>query len=658
MIGQLFKSQENENVSTFQATEEVAQLTSVVKKAYQQGDDIIHRPWVELNNYSVIEDENRGQRMFNAFVDEGEDDPNLAWQWRGTRSLARNKGIAMHAQIASAFLVPIFIAQDDNDETDQVFSNFMRDIVEWMTYPENSDYQPAFLNVTFGMLTNPATFLGAEWSEVYQNIKDIQQDGTVLTKEILDEVLSGFNAPVYSSSQILITNAYQRNIQKQDSIIKRRYVEKSALYGRYGTHENWQYVTPGVKAIYNDQDGLFYTIFDSEHPNLVEEVTYLNRREDTEICFLNGIYFGKENVNANPIQHRDNRGAPKYNVVPFGYTRIGQHFFYYKSMMNVLGWENALYDAMSEIVMNRAMLEQNMPVAVTGTDKVDTDVMFPGAVSVIENKDARIVPLLPPANFSAAFTALKETSDSVAASSLHEVQTGQLPAASQKAYSVAQASTAAKKIVGEIGKSLQESVLMYGSLMKDIVIQHVTVPEVEDIVGVNVKLKYRSFLLPKKNVAGKTVDKMIKFDDAMLGNTYSEDEKVTKHLELLEKTGYPVNKNHLYIINPEVFKKFKYFARVDLKEMFPMNEEIQAAMLTNLYSLLANDPFANREGILRKLLYAYFQTDGEELINKTPQQPEAPTGEATRLNGRPIGREGTQLGNQAQQRQLASALNG
>ena len=658
MIGELFKSQQNENVSQYQATEEVAALSSVVKKAYQQGNDILTRPWVELNNYSVIEDENRGQRMFNAFVDEGEDDPNLSWQWRGTRSLARNKGIAMHAQIASAFLIPIYVAQNDEDETDQVFSNFMRDIVEWMTYPENSDYQPAFLNVTFGMLTNPVTYLGAEWCEAYQKIKERQEDGSYVSKEVLDEVFSGFSAPVYSSSQILITNAYERNIQRQNSVIKRRYVERSELQAKYGQHENWMYLKPGVKALYNDQDGLFYEIFDSEHPNLVEEVTYLNRREDTEVCFLNGIYFGNADVNANPIYHRDNRGAPKYNVVPFGYTRIGQHFFYYKSMMNVLGWENALYDAMSEIVMNRAMLEQNMPVAVTGTDKVDTDIIFPGAVSVIQEKDAKIMPLLPAANFNAAFAALKETSDSIAASSLHEVQTGQLPAASQKAYSVAQASAAAKKIVGEVGKSLQESVLMYGGLMKDIVIQHVTVPQAEMLVGGQVKLKYRSFLLPKKNVQGKNVDKVIRFDESMLGEKYTPEQIVKSNLDLLEKVGYPQNKNHLYIINPEIFKNFKYYARVDLKEMFPMNEEIQAAMLTNLYSLLANDPHANREGILRKLLYAYFQSDSEELINKTPQQPTQPTGEATRLNGRPIGREGTQLGNQAQQRQLATALNG
>lgn len=105
----------------------------------------------------------------------------------------------MHAQVTTAYLVPIYVAQNDSDETDVMFSNFMRDIVEWMTYPENSDYQPSFLNATFGMLTNPVTYMGAEYCEVYQKIKEKAEDGSPVTREIMDEMLSGFRAPIYSA---------------------------------------------------------------------------------------------------------------------------------------------------------------------------------------------------------------------------------------------------------------------------------------------------------------------------------------------------------------------------------------------------------------------------------------------------------------------------
>src|SRR3990167_9624719 len=89
--------------SAYNPPQAVKDFTSVVQSAYQKGEEILSKPWMELNQYSVIEDLNRGQRMFNAFVDESVEDPAEAWKWRGTRSMARNKGIAMHAQLTAAF---------------------------------------------------------------------------------------------------------------------------------------------------------------------------------------------------------------------------------------------------------------------------------------------------------------------------------------------------------------------------------------------------------------------------------------------------------------------------------------------------------------------------------------------------------------------------
>lgn len=613
MLADILKSSE---VSLYQPSKEVADFTAVVKKSYGLGQEILTRPWPELNNRSVIDDENHGQRMFNAFVDDTVEDPATAWQYRGTRSNARNKGIAMHAQLTAAYLIPIFVAQNEDDETDQAFSDFMRDIVEWMTFPENSDYQTSFMNVVFGMLSNPVTYMGAEYCEVMQTIKDKKANGEISTKEVVDQVLSGFRAPVYSANQVLITNAYERNIQKQTSIIKRRYVDKAELKAEYGDHENWGAVQSGVKSIYNEQDGMFYDIFDEDHKDLVEEVTYLNRREDTEVCFLNGVYVGESNVENNPIYHRDNHNAPKYDVVPFGYYRIGQHFFYYKSMMNTMRWDNNLYDAMNEIIMNRALLEQNMPIAISGEDKIDTDVVFPGAQIASANPNFKVTPILPTANFVAGFQAMREIESSMEDASLSDVQTGQLPEASQKAYSVAQAAQAAKKIIGGVGKSLAESVTMYGDLMKDIAIQHITVPQADETVGKGTRLKYRSFLIPKKNVGSKTVDKQIRFSADILGQEMTEEEQNNKDFELLSEVKYPDNKQHLYIINPEVFAKFNYYSKVDLKEMFPMNEEVQGALWQGLYPLLKDDPYITQDDLRRKLLRPY---GAEELVQKEPQ---------------------------------------
>ncbi len=646
MIGFLEK---DTPVSTYQPSEAVRKLTSKVKKDYQTGMDILEKQWVELNNRSIIEDENRGQLMFNAFVDTSVEDPNEAWKWRGTRSMARNKGIAMHAQLTANYILPLFTAQNENDEVDRDFSEVMRDIIEWMASPTNSNYQSSFLQIVFAMETNPVTYLGAEYCEVYQKIREKKGEGYT-TKEILDEVLSGFKAPIYSSTQVLIMNAFERNIQKQRAIIKRRFCDKSELEAKYGNHENWQYVQSGIKSIYNDEEDLFYDIKDDEHTDLVAEETYLNRREDLEVCFVNGIYMGAANIEDNPIKHRDNRNAPKYNVIPFGFHRIGEHFFYYKSMMNAMAWDNMLYDSMSEIVMNRAMLEVEMPIAVSGSDNIDSEVIFPNSVVTLKSADAKIQQLVPNSNMVAGFEALRETEKSISEGSVNETLSGNLPEASQKAFSVAQAQNNSRKLIGGVAKSLAESVIQYGDLMKDIAINHITVPQVEELIGGSMKLKYRSFILDNVSIGGKTANKTIKFDNELIGASMTEEEKDRESLKMLDGKDYREVKDSIRRVNPELFAKFKYMSKVDTEEIFAKNQEYWQPVLTNLYGMLRADPLIDAEALLKRLTYSYFQSGGDDLIKKQPLMPELGQGEEAEG-------EGDQFGTQHQARQLAGASN-
>lgn len=605
------------DLSAYQPSLEVIKLTEKVKADYKEGDRIATKSWPELNNRSISDDENRGQQMFNAFVDTEVEDPDEAWKWRGTRSMARNKGIALHAQLTANYLIPLFIAQNETQEIDRDMSEIMNDIAEWLAQPMNSDYQSSFTQIVFSMITNPVTYLGAEYCEVFQKIKE-KTDKGYATKEIVDEVLSGFKAPIYSSSQIFISNAYERNIQKQKFLIERRYVDKAELEAKYGDHENWEFVQTGIKSIYSEDDQLFYDIKDNDHPNLVAEEIYKNRRDDMEVSFVNGIYLGDGITENNPIKHRDNRNAPKYNKVPFGYSRIGNHFFFYKSMMNCLGWDNMLYDAMSEIVMNRAILEVEMPIAISGSEQVDTEVIFPNSVVSMENPQARVWPLLPSSNIMAGFNALRETEKSMSEGSVSETIAGQLPEASQKAYTVAQARADAKKILGSVGKSLAESMIRYGDLMKDIILNNITAPQTEALINGNLTLKYPTFFLENKNMAGKMSDKVIKFDTSLMGLKLTPQEKLMREMKLLEEIDYPNNKKSLALVNPEMFASFKYLCKIDLAEMFNRSNEYREMLLMALRQQLANDPYIDFQTLDRKLIYAILQSEGDELIKEQP----------------------------------------
>jgi hypothetical protein len=601
--------------SGYNPSKEVKDFTSYVQRDYATGHDILHRSWPELNNRSVLEDMNHGRQMFNGFVDESVEDPAEAWKWRGTRSMARNKGIAMHANLTVSYLIPAFMAQNEDSSIDEDYSDFMRDIVEWMI--DNSDYKPNFLGLVFAMETDPVVYLGAEYARVMQTIKEKTETG-VTTKEIVDEVLSGFKAPIYTADQILISNAYERDIQKHRAVIKRRWIEYDEAEAMYGSHPDWEHVMRGMRTVYSQDDGLFYDIKDDDHPNLVEEVTYMNRRQDTQVCFVGGIYMGDSDVDANPMKHRDNYGAPRYNIEPFRFNTIGSHFFFGKSMMNAMRWDNALYDAMSEIVMNRSILEVERPIAVSGTDKIDTEIIFPNAVVSFSDKDTKVQDLLPKADLNAGINALKMTEESMSDASVNETISGQLPSASQKAFNVAQAQSNARKLIGGVAKSLAWSVSKYGSLMADIAINHLTVPQVDDIVGDGTKLKYRKFLLDGKNVGGKNMSKELRFDDNLLGADMSEEDKDAYNLKLLSEVGYPENKKHIYTANPEMFAKLKYYCRADYEEVFQKDPEYWQPIMQGLYGQLNADPMIEREALLRETMRAFFRGKADKFIAKQP----------------------------------------
>ncbi len=611
-------------VSSYQPSEEVCDFTDMVRTDAAKGDEILNRSWVELNNRSVLDDDQRGRRVFNAFVDEEIEDESEAWKWIGTRSKARNKAIATHALLTQGYIFPEFMAQNDDDDEDLGFSEMMQDCVEWLG--TNSNYKESFLMVSMAMLYAPVAYLGAEWHDVTQTIKVKAAQG-YSTKEIRDEVLSGFNAPVYSASQILITNAFEQNIQRHKMVMKRNWIEYGEAEAKYGHHEHWQFVQPGMKSVYNAEDGCFYDIKDDDHPMLVCEEIVMYRREDTEVAFVGGIYMGEANTEENPMHHRDNRGAPKYDVVPFGYQRVNEHFFFYKSLMNAQYWDNMLIDAQYQVAMNRAFLDTNMPLAVSGQDDVEGDIIFPSSITAFADKETKITPILPPANLGAMFSAMGAVEQSMDESSVSGIAMGMLPSGHLSATTAAIAQQNAKQMITALGKNMALSVTQYGSLMADIVVNHLTTAEVDEIVGEEARVTYRTLILKNKMIDGKAVDKKIMFDQTLLGAEMTDAEQKAEGMKMLEDIGYPNHDHHLIRVNPQLASMMRYLCRVEPESMFPKNEEYMQGIMSQLYGQLRNDPLINGEELLREVLYAYFRGKSNKLIAKPQARPAGAPGQ-------------------------------
>lgn len=636
-------------ISSYQPGAAVMEATDRVRRDAQKGDEILNRSWVELNNRSVIEDDQRGRRVFNAFVDEDIEDPSEAWKWIGTRSKARNKAIATHALLTQGYVLPDFMAQNDDDEEDLGFSEMMDDSVEWLAM--NSNYKESFLSVSMAMLYAPVAYLGAEWNEVTQTVKEKALQG-YSRREIRDEVLSGFNAPIYSAQQILITNAFEQNTQRQKMVMKRRYIEYSEAEAKYGHHQNFQYVLPGQRSVYSAEDGCFYDIKDDDHPSLVIEEIPMYRKDDWEAPFVGGIYMGDDDTETNPMRHRDNRGAPKYDIVPFGYQRVNEHFYFYKSLMNSMYWDNELIDAQYQVAMNRAFLDTNMPLAVSGQDEVDGEIIFPSSITAFADKETKVTPILPAANLGGMFSSMNAVEQSMDEASVSGIAMGQLPGMRMSATTAAIAEQNAKKQILSMGRNLAFSVVQYGELMADIVVNHLTTAQVDEIVGEEARLNYRTIIMKNKVIDGKSVDKKYMFDETLLGADMTAEEVKAEGMKMLEDIGYPNHDTHIIRINPQLASMMRYLCRVEPENMVPKNEEYLQGIMSQLYGQLRNDPLINGEELLREVLYPYFRGKSNKLIAKPQAQPSpmAPKSSATPTA------PSTTFGEQTQNTAVARAL--
>ena len=637
MIGDIIKG--TTEISLYQPPQDVLDFSNMVLENYQQGWANLTKPWEELNGYSIIDRMNKDQRTFNAWVDESTESAEEAWKYRGTRSLAATKAMAMHAHMTSRYAIANVSAQNEEQESDRMAGNIMKDITEWMTV--NSNYRESILLATMGILVNPLTWLEGEFHEINQIVRDSKGKETTM----LDEVFSGFQVDVLSSTQVLVGNMYEKNVQRQPFIIKRRWLDYATAYAKYHEHENWNYVQTGYKSVYSEKEGIFYDIKDDEHPSLVSEEIILIRVEDTEVPYVGGIYMGNDNVKANPIRHRDNRNAPKYNVVPFGYHKINEHFLPFKSLMNITGWDNHLLDSLWRIGMDHAILATLMPTAVSGVEKFDTQIIFPGSVTAFQNPDARVTPLLPNANQNPIFNAISKVEDSLQEKSLSETLSGDLPAASQKAFTVGKAEQHSQTLLKGALSNFAISLTQFFPIMVDIAIQHLTVAEVDEITEAT---RYRRFILEDQVVSGKKVSKNIIFDESMQGRSMTKQEEDQKSLELLKETGFPENDTHLYLVNPHLFSKLKYLVRYDPDLMNEKNEGFERAMATNLYTMLRADPLIEPTKLVRKLLNTFYRGESDDLMAKTQINQI--------MNQKGIKPKQSQMGAQAEQREIGLAV--
>ena len=621
MIGNIERDQNGKALkatpSMFNPSQEVRDITVAVREDYEVGYEIMHSSYEEFNDKSVIQIMNLDQKAFNAYRPPRSNNPDESWRAQTVRSLTRAKVVSIAAHITATTLFPNVFAQNNEDKEDKEAAFVMRSLIEWVT--RNSDYEESFLFAVISMCVNPAVYLKPEFAEVMQTIKKRAESGEITKEQVVDSVLSGFQTHVVPVDEILINNIYEYEIQRQKCLLRKRFITFDEAEALWGGHENFQYVSPGIKTIFSNDDGMFYDQKDDDHPTLVEEVTYYNRREDLEITFINGIIV--TNVDER-MKHRDQKDRPLYPFAKSGYEPIDEkRFFYYKSLVSKLGPDQELLDMMWNMTLDGTFLSLMPPQNVfSGDDRVDAGVVIPGA-SNFYNVNSRVEPMKLGSDINAGHVAIQSLESSMSENSQDPSRSGSAGDKVTASQFLGEERNA-RIALGLFGRMVANLVRDYGKLLVPLIVHNMSTAQVEELTGGDTRMKFRSFLLQNQTIGGKNVTQRIEFTDSLMGREMTPEEVKQAQFDLIDEEGGIKSKERIYRVNPFVWSQLDFMVYIDVDNLLPKNEQIEKAIKLEAYDRAINNPILDPEVVTREfLLEAIAPGEADKFIRQG--QPEA-----------------------------------
>ena len=596
-------------LSEYQENDTQKDIRKIVLKDFELATQTMQKSYQEFNNKSVLTRQNIDQKSFNSFQEEADSDPDRAWKSGAVRPVTRNKIISISAHVLAAVIFPNIFAQNENQEEDKEAARVMRMLIEWVA--DNYDYAKSLVYAVIAALVNPAAIVHFEFAEVYKKAKEIQEDGTWITKEVLDDILSGFQFNCVPLDELYIADVYIHDIQKQPYLIWRKAIDYDTVRLKYKDKENFKYVNPGLQILYDEGSSQFYQQYDENlEQRLVEEVIYYNRIEDLELIYLNGVLVTAPDE---PNKRQDK----KYPFSKLIYELIDEgKFFYGKSLAFKMAPDQEIIDQLYQMVIDGSFLKLMPPTAVYGEEQFNSSIVTPGAITVM-NQGSKMEKIDVGTDINAGLATINEVEKSMNETSSDPRQAGQGSAGQQTAFEVSRLEENARTMLGLFAKPIGWFVKDLGELMVDSILQFMTVPEIDDITG---GLKYKNFLL-----GGDEKSKSIQFDETM--GEMTEEESLMNSYEILKEQGGLKGKKEISKVNPSVFRKLKFLIRISPDNLIPPSEAVKKALNLELYDRAVGNPLSNQEEIYKTLLlgsYEATKNDPDKFVQE--QQTQMPQG--------------------------------
>ena len=609
-------------------------------KDFRQSWQTMHLPRPEFNDMSLYQRHIVDMLAFNTYQ-ENDGNPMMedrlgGWKSNAIRPIIRNKAISIAAHMTSRLLVPKIFAYNDADDEQEESARVMSYLVDWAR--EQANYPHMALFRVIAALYSPISWGYSEYVEVYRKVRN--DNGGF--KEVLDEDESGFKHLPISTDQVYFPNFYERDCQKQDFIIMRRIISYDKFKAKYpeSRYPNAKHVTPGIVVVMDDANRGFYQVYDPHmRGEEVEEVIRWrkNARNDVEVdsrmVMVNGVML---EMCANP------RADHQFPFDAFYYLPINERCIAGKSLVFALQSDTTIVNTLYQLYIDGEYLKRFPPVITTGSDKVGVDVFVPGLNLAFADENVKINPINNVVGDSVSIVnALEKVEASVSESSQGNIQQGQeTPGTPSTAYEISRIEQNASTVLGLSLKFMAGShIIPYGKLLVSDVLQYMTIPDAEKIVG-NDGLIYKTFYAKEPGVAGK--QNKVSFDSTM-PDTMTDEEKMDMSFKLLEAQGGMNSSTTLWKVNPVLFREFKYTFAIDADVLNPRSAELSRAFSIELFDraiahpetfdskeigkiLLSTDPVTskNPDSYMAKLQNVLSPIPGMGATENTPGMGSAP----------------------------------
>lgn len=628
--------------SNYRPSKAVKQMTQkVILEDFADADIIKNKSYAELNFMSVMDRQQMDQRRFNSFQEYQQADPTEDWKSNAVRPITRNRVISIAAHITGSIMYPNIFAQNTNDQEDKDAAVVMRDLMEWSN--DQSEYEKTFVYSAIAALVNPAVIVHTEFAEVYRTVREKAENGSMTSKEVIDEVFSGFQDSIVPIDQIWIADFYIHDIQKQPYIIRRRLLTWEMAEAKYGNVPEFRkYVMPGVQQLFSVSTGFFYQQQDDNlKGRLVEEIIYWNRSKDLMLAYCNGVL-------CTPVDNPNPRQDKMYPFSKTGYELVDEgQFFWYKSLVNKLGPDEEVVQTLYRMVIDGTYLNLMPPVAVYGDEALESSVMYPGSVTTFSSPDAKMERLGVGNDMGGGLAMLQKVEQSMSESSLDPQQSGVADTKQQTAYEISKLEQNAKTMLGLFNKMIGFLVKDFGELRVSDILQYLTVGDVMQLESGPGSLKFRSFLIPDKNVGGKTKTRKIEFDMDMPDAPLSSKQHLNESFKLMDREGGYDSKTQIMRVNPKLFADTKFKLRITPDTVTPPSDNVTKALNLEAYDRAIANELTNKESVTRDLLlgsYPATKDDPDKYMMAAPAVP----GDLASLIGQNGNQPGSQTGDMAQ----------